>query len=176
MTQFWLIGYKESFLGHIFSYVKKKQSLREDSRLPFSNANGVCDASASVDILTSWWCAQWRKIQFSGDGGTDSNSVWFSNFTAATVKNCMSPLWLSCLRIHLQWRRPRFDPWVGKIPWKRSWQPTPVFLPGESHGQRSLAGYSPWGHKRVWHDWATNTFTFNPTRNEWVRSSGEPAN
>ena len=54
MTQFWLIGYKESFLGHIFSYVKKKQSLREDSRLPFSNANGVCDASASVDILTSW--------------------------------------------------------------------------------------------------------------------------
>ena len=54
LTQFWLIGYKESFLEHIFSYVKKKQSLREGSRLPFSNANGVCDASTSVDILTSW--------------------------------------------------------------------------------------------------------------------------
>ena len=40
-----------------------------------------------------------------------------------------------------------FAPWVGKIPWRRKWQPTPVFLPGESHGQRSLAGYSPWGHK-----------------------------
>ena len=40
-------------------------------------------------------------------------------------------------------RRCRFDPWVGKIPWKRAWHPTPVFLPGESHGQRSLAGYSP---------------------------------
>ena len=38
---------------------------------------------------------------------------------------------------------PGFDPWVGKIPWRRAWQPTPVFLPGESHGQRSLAGYSP---------------------------------
>ena len=38
-------------------------------------------------------------------------------------------------------------PWVGKIPWRRKWQPTPVFLPGESHGQRSLAGYSPRGHK-----------------------------
>ena len=36
-----------------------------------------------------------------------------------------------------------FDPWVGKIPWRRVWQPTPVFLPGESHGQRSLVGYSP---------------------------------
>ena len=40
-----------------------------------------------------------------------------------------------------------FDPWVGKIPWGRKWQPTPVFLPGESHGQRSLAGYSPKGCK-----------------------------
>ena len=35
-----------------------------------------------------------------------------------------------------------FDPWVGKIPWRRAWQPTPVFLPGESHGQRSLVGYT----------------------------------
>ena len=40
-----------------------------------------------------------------------------------------------------------FDSWIGKIPWRRKWQPTPVFLPGESHGQRKLAGYSPWGRK-----------------------------
>ena len=46
-----------------------------------------------------------------------------------------------------QCRTPEFDPWIGKIPWRREWLPTPVFLPGESHGQRSLAGYSPWGHK-----------------------------
>ena len=39
----------------------------------------------------------------------------------------------------------RFDSWVRKIPWRTKWQPTPVFLLGESHGQRSLAGYSPWG-------------------------------
>ena len=37
--------------------------------------------------------------------------------------------------------------WVGKIPWRRKWQPTPVFLPRKSQGQRSLVGYSPWGHK-----------------------------
>ena len=42
---------------------------------------------------------------------------------------------------------PGFDPWVRKIPWRREWEPTPVFLPGELHGQRSLAGYSLWGHK-----------------------------
>ena len=41
----------------------------------------------------------------------------------------------------------QFDPRVGKIPWRRRWQPTPVFLPGKVHGQRSLAGYSPWVHK-----------------------------
>ena len=41
-------------------------------------------------------------------------------------------------------RRPGFDPRVKKIPWRREWQPTPVFLTGEFHGQRSLAGYSPW--------------------------------
>ena len=40
-----------------------------------------------------------------------------------------------------------FNPWVGKIPWSRKWQPTPVFLPGKFHGQRSLAGYSAWGRK-----------------------------
>ena len=44
-------------------------------------------------------------------------------------------------------KRLRFDPWVGKIPWRREWLPTPVFLPGEFHGQRSLAGHSPWGLK-----------------------------
>ena len=41
----------------------------------------------------------------------------------------------------------QYDPWVGKIPWRRKWQPTPVPLPGKSHGQRSLVGYSPWGRK-----------------------------
>ena len=44
-------------------------------------------------------------------------------------------------------RRHRFNPCVGKIPWRRKWQPTPVFLPGESHGRRNLAGYSLWGLK-----------------------------
>jgi len=44
-------------------------------------------------------------------------------------------------------KRHEFDLWVGKIPWKRAWQPTPVFLPGETHRLRSLVGYSPWGHK-----------------------------
>ena len=53
-------------------------------------------------------------------------------------------------------RETWFDPWVGKIPWRRKWQPTPVFLPGESHGRRNLMGYSPWVAKSwTWLMWAS---------------------
>ena len=51
--------------------------------------------------------------------------------------------WCSGKKIHLPSKRLEFNPWVGKIPWRRKWQPTPVFLPGESNGQRSLADYGP---------------------------------
>ena len=51
-----------------------------------------------------------------------------------------------------QCRRRRFDPLVRKIPWRRKWQPTPVFLPGEFHAQRSQVGYSSCGHKRSGYD------------------------
>ena len=50
-------------------------------------------------------------------------------------------------KICLQCRRLGFDPWVKKIPWRWEWLPISVFLPGEFHGQKSLVGYSPWGHK-----------------------------
>ena len=62
------------------------------------------------------------------------------------------------LMICLQCRKPGFDPWVRKIPWRREWLPTPICSPGEFHGQRSLAGLSSWC-RRVRHNWATNTFT-----------------
>ena len=51
-----------------------------------------------------------------------------------------------------------FDPWAGKIPWRREWLPTPVFLPGEFHGEVSLVGYSPWGRKES--DMTDSHFTF----------------
>ena len=66
------------------------------------------------------------------------------------------PRWLSGKETACWCRRcrgHRFNPRVGKIPWRRGWQPTPVFLPGKSHGQRSLAGYSPRG-RRARYGWA----------------------
>ena len=61
-----------------------------------------------------------------------------------------------------QCRRHKFDPWVEKIPWRRKWQLTPVCLPEKSNEQRSLVGYSPWGHKELdMTEWAhTHTIFF----------------
>ena len=62
---------------------------------------------------------------------------------------CMLPLWLSGKEAACQHRRHRFHPGVGKIPWGWKWKPTPVFLPGKSHREKSLVGYSPWSHKEL---------------------------
>ena len=105
-------------------------------------------------------------IEITTDAWSFSSEIFFEPFTRNREMlpdtNLDSPLyrkltitprnvgflrWLKQQRICLQCRRPGFNPWVGKILRKRECQPTPVFLPGEFHGQRSLAGYSPWGHK-----------------------------
>ena len=68
------------------------------------------------------------------------------------IKYTELPRWLSGKESACQYRRhkrQRFDTWVRKMPWRKKWQPIPVFLPGKSHGQRSLVGYSPWGCKEL---------------------------
>ena len=66
--------------------------------------------------------------------------------------------------------RRRFDPWVGKMPWRRKGQPTPVFLPRKFHGQRSLAGYKSIGSQRVRHNWAC-THMQKPTRPSLIKQT-----
>ena len=70
------------------------------------------------------------------------------------------------------WFMGQGDPRVRKIPWGRKWQPTPVFFPGESHGQRSLEGYSPWGRKRVRHSLATKQQHYHQQKNDQRRKKG----
>ena len=70
------------------------------------------------------------------------------------------PRWHSGKESACQCKRHRFDPWVGKSPWRRKWQPTPVFWPRKSHGQRSLVGYSPQGHKEL--DMTEHTRAYSP--------------
>jgi len=69
--------------------------------------------------------------------------------------------WLSGEEPTCQCRRLRFDPWVEKMPWRRKWQPTSVFMPGKSHGQRRPAGYSSWGRKGIRHNLATNNWALH---------------
>ena len=66
------------------------------------------------------------------------------------------PWWLNGKESACQCRRCTFNPWVGKLPWRRKWQSTPVYLPGNSHGQRSLACCSPQGRKELHTTWWLN--------------------
>ena len=84
-----------------------------------------------------------------------SQSTNLSSLCYAAASHEPSVLYMAVYRYGLPWwlrwqfGKPGCDPWVGKIPWRKAWQPTAVFFPGESHAQRSLVGYSPWGRKEA---------------------------
>ena len=75
------------------------------------------------------------------------NALVKGEWKTCLVSPSRLPWWLRQWSVCLQCRRPRFNPWVRKMPWRRKWLCSPVFLPGGSHEQRSLVGYSSWGHK-----------------------------
>ena len=96
-----------------------------------------------------------QRCLFSVRLQLDTSLLHLYNFTLCVPSEGL-PWWLSGKESARWFRRLRFDPCIGKISWRRAWQPTPLFLPGEAHGQRSLVGDSPWG-LRVRHNRATNT-------------------
>ena len=73
---------------------------------------------------------------------------WTARRSNQSILKEISPWWLSGKEFTCQCRSHEFDPWVERIPWKKKQQPTPEFLPEKSYGQRSLAGYSPWGSQK----------------------------
>ena len=93
-----------------------------------------------------WWTGRPGVLRFRGSQRVRHDWVTELNWTELNELLWASQ-WLSGKESTCQCRRHRFDPWVGKISWRRKWQPTPVFLPGEYYGQRSLTGYSPCGCK-----------------------------
>ena len=99
----------------------------------------------------------WVKI-FLSTGGTNFTKYSFPVGSDSKESACNT-------------RKPRLDPWVRKIPWRRAWQPTPVFLPGEFHGQRSLAGNNPWNHKESdMTEWLTLSLSYIPSVFPWFLS------
>ena len=100
------------------------------------------------------WCPDFPEMVLCLRQASELFIAWMITMVAPVMYGIFKHFkWFSCWlrqqRICLQSRRPGSVPWVGKIPWRRKWLPTPLFLPGEFHGQRSLAGYSPWDHKEL---------------------------
>ena len=102
-------------------------------------------------LLASTWClAMWLAW---------ASGMWAGGIISLTEQKLQQPLICFPFASHYlqqndlpQWlrhRRYRFNSWVWKIPWRSKWQPTPVFLPEKSPGQRSLVGNRPWGHKKL---------------------------
>ena len=97
--------------------------------------------------FTNFWsslqCQEWSKCCFKKNMYTHTHTHTYTGFPGGTGGKGPT---CQC-REH---KRHKFNPWVQKTPWRRAWQPTPAFLPGEAlHGQRSLVGCSPWGHKEI---------------------------
>ena len=89
---------------------------------------------------------QWPKYW----GFSINNSPLSEYLGLISFRNFGLPGWLSGKKNSTcQWRRCRFDLWIGKLPWRKKWQPIPVFLPGKSHGQKSLEGYNQQGCKNL---------------------------
>ena len=116
----WLLGVKVDF-----PKARRPAQVQEEEKL-FCLLMGGCQGSRRECVTRNIAVAFWEEIQIAHLGLS-----WRLNSKES-----------SC-----QYGKCGFDPWVGKIPWRRKQQPTPVFLPGESHGQRSLMDYSPWGCK-----------------------------
>ena len=96
-------------------------------------------------------------------GGVVSVLIWFN------YQHTGLPWWLSGKEPACQCRRYRFNPWIGKILWRRKWQSTPVFLPGEFHGQRILMVYTPGLQKNQ--TWFSNWTTITATTTNNTKSS-----
>ena len=112
-----------------------------DCSLPGSSAHGIFQARV----------LQWGAIAFSGNA-RDLDSIPGSGKSLGEgISYPLQDLWSSLVAQMVKNPPAMQETWVRslgwEIPWRRAWQPTPIFLPGESNRQRSLAGYSPWGHK-----------------------------
>ena len=127
---------------------KKKKNPQET----ISVADGLIESFLWHQCPPPWKLSQWCVMDQRWDWKGSIVTAWFLPRTHVFLILILPPWlprWWSGKESACHCRRQEFDPWVGKIPWWRKWQSTPVFLPGGFHGQRSLVGYGPWGCKEL---------------------------
>ena len=131
-SQTWLSNWMLTPLLIVTSYAQREdgrsssQSLAEISSPETPNCPQHCQPALWNEQNLFYWLCKWLQTKIKAG----------------------LPWWLSGKELTCQCRRYRFSSWVRTIPWRRKWQPTPVFLPGKSHEQRSLVGFSLWGCKK----------------------------
>ena len=133
--------YKETSL--VAQMVKRLLTIRENQVWSLGQEDLLEKEMATHSSVLAWkipWTEEPGSLQSMGLQIVGHNRAT-NTFTSIVITGL--PRWLSGKESPCQCRRPRLGPWDRKIPWRRKWQPTPVFLPGKSHGQRSLAVYSP---------------------------------
>ena len=118
---------------------------------------------------------EWIAIPFSRGSSQSRDRTYVSCIGRQILYplSHLGSLIVACKWIHLQCGRPGFDPWVGKIPWRRAWQPTPVFLPRESPWMKEPGGLQSIGLQRVRHDWSDLECIHNALGPEWWHYSKE---
>ena len=121
-------------MGHT-DHVILQARILEWVDIPFSRGSSQSKDRTQVSCITGRFFTSWATKEAKGVWGAYENAFQ----VLLEVKNPPA---------NAGDRRHGFSPGIGKIPWRRAWQPTPVFLPGESLGQRSLVGYSPFGRKQ----------------------------
>ena len=139
------------------------------------NSNTLATWWEELTHLKRLWC--WERLKAGGEGGdrgwdgwmasltrwtwvwVSSGSWWWTGKPDLAAVHGVAKSWTQATELNsrkeVTCRRYSFNPWVRKIPCRRKWQPHSIFLPGKSHAQGSLAGYNPWGHKRIRQDLAT---------------------
>ena len=120
--------------------------------------------SIDTRLRKLWEIVKDREAWYTAVHGVAKNRTWLRDWTTVQETSRL-PWWLSGKESACQCRRCEFNPWVRKIPWRRGWQPFLVFLPGESHGQRSLVGFSPKGQRE-------SDTTERPNKNSVVAHDG----
>ena len=157
-------------MGHIASTYRVKWGQDKLWDLPLPNQKGPKGIQELIQIRRSIGppSSQDLYIYYTLHTHTHTHTHTQSSLVAQMVKN-LPPV------------QETWEPWVRKIPWRREWQSTPVFLPGEFHGQRSLVGYSPWGPKESDMTELTHTSFLPGDGNVWKhfqlsQSKGERCN